>query len=57
MKITIEKRISRKTDKIYVCLCIGGQPLSFDLLTILRITSIPYASIAEMKAGDVIEIN
>lgn len=57
MKITIEKRISRKTDKAYVCLCIGGQPLSFDLLTILRITSIPYASIAEMKAGDVIEIN
>lgn len=57
MKITIEKRISRKTDKAYVCLCIGGQPLCFDLLTILRITSITYASIREMKAGDVIEIN
>lgn len=57
MNITIEKRISRKTNKAYVCLCIGGQPLSFDLLTILRITSIPYDSISEMEVGDVIEIN
>lgn len=57
MPVTIEKRLSRKTNKPYICLCVGGHPLTFDLLTILRITNISYDSIHELKVGDIIQVN